>query len=475
MLFILLGTGLEAQSTYANRVRDFVREKLVFYYIDDPTQPRPSNMGPLEIDKNAIAEGRDISSPVWTNAANRGFRQLLVDLLRPTDNGGDFRLQRITRDALLLTNKEVIVYLYNDTANAVPHPDWEDHLKESIYCQYDENDNTKNQCWPCASRFRDRSTTAGGHMALGAFYFDPAGNTTIEDAREKSATFLHELVHTQVQMVKESSVAWANWYGADGSGHYGFEILPSKNTAFNEGVATSFAFRYQQTTHENAISWFNTNKRMWVDSIPGCGTGGTPSYRCIIDRLAAAGQVGVSGMLDSIPGRIYNIRNIPPDLLLHNETIIANMIYEYTRQYRNPLMLVRDLKRAQSGIAAITGDDFTFLPLYKEILRSSQQWQPLNTPEDQRPRGELFTMGITDFYLGYKMATRDTLENAFGFTWSNDMPNVDDYFNTQRATLHGLRHNNTTWAQIQLSTFAERLSIHQPRPPAAASRTGGNK
>lgn len=480
-LTFVLSATVSAQD-YAERVRNYVREKLVFYYVHDPTQPRPADMSTIEIDKNAIAEGRDIDSPVWTDARNRGLRQLLAALLRrPGGSGadGNFRLQRAARDALMLTNKPVIVYLYNDKANGIPHTDWDPvtNNQPGIYCQYDDNDNTKNQCWPCASRFNDRTKSATGHMALGAFYFDPAPNRTIEDANQKLATFLHELVHTQVQMVKESSVSWANWYGAPGSGHYGIEILPSKNTAFNEGVATAFAYRFHHPDDEKVDGWFTNNRRMWVDSIGGCGTGGAPSYRCIIDRMQAAGQTGVRGTLGGRPGRIYNIRTVPPDILVHNETVLANMIYEYTRQFRNSLMLVRDLKRAQVGIGATTGDDFTFTPLFREIMKSSDRFQPLYAPETQRPQGSQCMTGIVDFYLGYRMNDRATLENAFGFTWSDDLPNIDDYFTTHRAVLHGFRPNTTTWAESQLRQFAEHLNVRRaaPTPAAGGDSTNNNQ
>ncbi len=476
LLFLLLGAALGAQGSYADQVRNYVRENLIFYYVDNPAAARPGDMGTIEVDKNAIAQGQDITTPLWTNAGNLGLRQLVVKLLRAPANGGDFDLQRITRDALLITNKKVIVYLYNDSANGMPDPTWR-QSPNGIYCRYGGTNATLvNKCWPCANFFTDRTLAAGGHMALGSHYFNPASNTTIEDANTKISTFLHELVHTQLKNVIEAQVPVANWYGAPNQGHFYSELLPSKNTAFNEGVASAFAYRYYLPNDQNLIRWLNSNATMWVDSIAGCAGGATPSYHCLMDRFRQAGMPGVAGNSNGILGRRYPIRDIPPELLVHNETVLANLIFEYTRQYNNPLMLVRDIKRAHADINGTTGNNFTFVPLYKQMLLSSKQWQLLNTLETQNSRGEFFTAGITDFCIGYRLANRATLERSFGFTWSNDLPNIDDYFATHRAALLALRHNNTTWAQQQLTDFGTQLHIHQPSPPSATGLPeGGNR
>lgn len=459
----IFGQSLEDQT------RQYILEKLVFYYVDNPASAPPADLSTLEINKIDIAANKDITSPAWTHANNAGIKTLLIKLLRSSANGGDVNLQRVVKNVLLISDKKVGVYLFNDIANAAFNASWGACPGGTNYTAAHNN-----ASWPCAEYFTDRTKNASGQIYIGAYFFSPTrpandgGYATIS---EKNHVFIHELVHTQVPLVLESSLT-VNMYGTDGN-HFLDEMIPSRNSAFNEGIATSFAMQYFIPSGLSLTKWHNDNTTLFVENLAGCSS--PPTAQCLQTRLTGA-SVAAEGTCSTSGALCYKIRNIPPPILLYNENITANVLFQYMREFGSQLMLVRDIKNALTEMNK--SSNYTFAPLFKEMSKSGMNFRNSKAAPGSHTHGQLLPVAILDFYTGYKINNKAALEAALGVTWDGTYTNIEDYFNSKRNTLLGFRANPTTWhVGDQLDKFTEHINV-KVSPAASgtstAPRTGNN-
>lgn len=471
-LYILLlfshfsvGQSLEEQN------RQYVLEKLIFYYVDNPTSAPPANLSTLEINKLDIAANKDITSPVWTHANNAGLKTLLIKLLRSSANGGDVNMQRVVKNVLLISDKKVVVYLFNDVSNPAFNAGW-GACSDPANSNYAAAHN--NASWPCAEYFTDRTKTASGQIYIGGYFYSPtrpASDGGYATVQEKNHVFIHELVHTQVPLVTESTLT-VNMYGPD-KNHSLDEMIPSRNSAFNEGIATSFAMQYFIPSGLSMTKWHNDNVILYAENLTGCASPPTP--QCLQTRLTGA-SVAAEASCAASNAACYKIRNIPPPILLYNENVTANVLYQYMREFGSQLMLVRDIKNALTEMNKST--NYTFAPLFKEMSKSGMNYRNSKAAPGSHTHGQLMPVAILDFYTGYKLNNKAALEAALSVTWDNTYTNIEDYFNSKRNTLLGFRANPTTWhVGDQLDKFAEHINVKVS--PAATStstapRTGNN-
>ncbi len=466
-LFVLFAISMLVSSLYSQNLeeqrRQYLREKLKFFYVDNPAVERPQlkDLWTIEVDKNAIAENKDIDSPLWKNPNNAGLKDLVIKLLCSSANGGDARLQRVVRDVLLITDKLVYVFLYNDVPNTGHHNSW-------IYCtntSYAASNN--NASWPCAFYFPDRNLESSGEIGIGAYFFSstrPESSGGWSAAGDKGHVFTHELVHTQMPLVLEPSLGSVNMYGPDGS-HSFNELLPSRNSAFNEGVATSFALRYFLPSWMSMTKWYNDNKVMYLDNLAGCVA--PPPLHCLQTRLNSA-SVAAEGSCGT-GATCYKIRNLPAPIIMHCENVSANVLYQYMQQFGSELMLVSDIKKAVGEMAK--SSNYTFAPLFKQMVKTGMDFRNRNAGAGVTTFGQLLPVGILDYYTGYKVTSKADLESVLGVTWDNTYTNVDDYFSSKRNVLTGFRANANTWnVGQQLDKFAEHLSVKIAAPAATSGK-----
>lgn len=473
-LFIIATLFLLTSSVFAQsleeKTRQYLREKLVFYYIDNPATAKPADFSSFEINKGDIADNKDITSPLWTNANNIGLKNLLIKMLRASANGGDAKMQRVIRNVLCISDKKVYVFLYNDVPNTAPHSSW-------IYCKNSSGYGAahNNASWPCAQQFTDRTLEASGHIGIGAYFFSPtrpaaSGGWSAE--AEKGHVFIHELVHTQVPLVLESSLGSVDMYGNDG-GHNFHELLPSRNSAFNEGVATSFALRYHLPAWMSMTTWYNNNEVMNIDNLTGCGAL-PPPLHCLQTRLTSASVAAEAAC--TATAACYKLRSIPAPIVMHNETVSANILFQYMQQFGSELMLVRDVKNALTEMNKAS--NYTFAPLFKEMVKSGMNYRNPKAAAGSTTHGQFLPLAILDYYTGYKVNDKATLASVLSVTWDATYTNVDDYFSSKRTTLLGFRTNATTWnVGQQLDKFAEHVNVKisaTPAPAATATGTGNN-
>jgi hypothetical protein len=450
-ILIFFSHNVAIGQTIEERNRQYVCEKLVFYYIDNPTAAPPADISTLEIDKRTIFNGNNIASPLWTNANNIGLKNLLIKILRPSNNGGDVLLQRTLRDILLIQDKKVKVYLYSDFAmigNA--HASWR------IYCTNGSATFPNNRCWPCANTI----TTAGftGHIALGSYYFSSSYNVFTDP--EKIGTMVHELTHTQLKLYTEPNMnaASVDMYGL--AGHFWNELIPSDNSAFNEGIANAFQMRYSMPLAMNMISWLNrTNYQVVIDSLFNCSTFTPPTAPsfCVKERLA---NNSVFPIARNGTDMYYNLTSIPINSITHCESFSANIFYQYMKLMRSNLWLIQDIKTAMPQIDSRV-PRYSFVPVFKQMMSSAALLgSPGNIMGGQdADNGKYLPIALFDFYSGYKLNNKLNLENALGITWDRAYLNIDTYFSTHRATFLGYRANNATWSEVYLNQFATHIKV----------------
>jgi len=474
LTIVLLFTSFTFSQSLEEQNRQYVLEKLVFYYVDNPATAAPvppANISSLEINKTDIAANKDIVSPVWTNANNAGLKTLLIKLLRPPANGGDANLQRVVKNVLLISDKKVAVFLYNDISNVAFHSSWfacADPASSNFAAAHNR------ASWPCAEYSTDRTKVASGQIAIGAYFYSPTRPATdggYGTVSEKNHVFIHELVHTQVPLVLESTLS-VNMYGTDGN-HFLDEMIPSRNSAFNEGIATSFAMQYFIPSGLSMTKWHNDNTTLFVENLAGCAS--PPTAQCLQMRLTNA-SVAAEGTCTTSGASCYKIRNLPPPILLYNENVTANVLFQYMREFGSQMMLVRDIKNALTEMNKAS--NYTFAPLFKEMAKSGMNFRNSKAAAGSHTHGQLLPVAILDFYTGYKLNNKAALESALGVTWDNTYTNIEDYFNSKRNTLIGFRTNPTTWhVGDQLDKFTEHINVKVSAtapPTSTAPRTGNN-
>lgn len=451
--------------------RDYIKSKLIVYYVHDPTAAMPASGTPafnnMRVNLNDIASNGSTSGNFESTSTNRGLKTLLKKLLRPYNQGGDRKLQREVRGVLSLTNKPVVVFMYNDfTAPSSLHNDWD---SKAIHCSI-TGDPTRS--WPCANTLPSKPALAG-HIGIGAYFFGAStavgGYST--DA-ERAHVFVHELVHTQLDAPLESTLSGVRPYGE--GGHYWDELIPSQNWSFNEGIATAFALRYHFISGMSVTSWLNNNSSVFVDSpTTGCSSS-SASNHCLEARLTAAGVTGTAGTVgtspNTIPVKLYNIRDIPIKQMCNNETMFANVFYQYMQQFRSTALMTRSLRNSVSSFSASNN---SFNKVFREMVKAGNNFSNRNNPEGTRTHGQHVPLAILDYYTGYKLTDKAALGTALGSSWSSSDTNIDDYFSSKRSVLLGFRSSATNWNVSQLSRFSEHVHVRTPRRATAASR-GGN-
>lgn len=318
---------------------------------------------------------------------------------------------------------------------------------------------TPNANWPNANVYVPAQPGYTGLMGLSSLSCITGGYFTQTEIRE---TFIHELTHSQLPLVLEPTLT-GSMYGPDGS-HSLDELLPSRNSAFDEGIANAFGFWYALPSDASVTRALNRNDTLIAETILGCsGAGG----HCIQNRLAAD-SVAVLGTCFP-QHNCYLIRDISPEILMHNEMIISNVLYQAMAQFRSTYILSRAAKSASSDIAA--GGNFGFEPLFKELTKRANNYHNRGNPEGTRTLGQFMPVAILDYYTGYKIDSKATLESVLGTTWAATDTNIDDYFSRHRATLTGFRPNATTWhVGDQISRLSEHLHVRSPR----ANRTSAS-
>jgi hypothetical protein len=202
---------------------------------------------------------------------------------------------------------------------------------------------------------------------------------------------------------------------------------------------------------------------MSVDNLAGCAS--PPPLHCLQTRLSNASVAAEAAC--GTNKTCYKIRNVTAPVIMHCENVSANILFQYMQQFGSELMLVNDIKKAVSEMSK--SSNYTFAPLFKQMVKSGNDFRNRNAGTGVTTFGQLLPIGILDYYTGYKITKKADLEATLGVTWDNTYTNVDDYFNSKRNVLLGFRSDANTWnVGQQLDKFAEHLSVKITAPASTA-------
>lgn len=468
LIYIAFIKPISAQSP-SETARQYVLTHLVFYYVEHPESPFPSDIETIKLNVEELVSGNTTGHTrvFWDNPNNADVKDMLLKAVRPVANGGDRKFQRVLARVLEITGNKIQVYLYNDFNNAAlsrgrKHSDWAGltNCTNTITTETGSYNFPAYAAWPCARQLDDTSGEFAGHLGIGSYFFSAYATPAVHRPW-KIATLVHELVHTQMKEVLETGTNSSNRYGNDDS-HNLREILPSRGSAFHEGIANAFALRYHM--YGEITNWFNNADSLYVENIAGCPTG-TAAAHCIQQRLTNSGLIAL-GSCGKTNARCYKITQIGPLELLYCEGVAGNILYQYMEQFRSEGMLVRSLKTALPNMR--TG--YPFNALFTQMLKDGNNFGTDATTGTTR--GQFLPLGILDYYTGYKLRDKATFERCFGFSpWNSSIVNIDSYWTTHRNTLLGFRSPATSWHTNQLRSFAEHLNV---RPAASRAPLNSN-
>ncbi len=435
----------------------YIKSKLIVYYVHDLSRPMPAkgseDFNKMRVNLDEIARTGSTSGNFWSTPTNEGLKKLFLRLLRPYKQEGDRRLQVMIRGVLAITDKPVVVFLYNDYSGKTPiHYSW---LKKGILCRMKDkgSDPATRRSWPCANRLPTEPHLAG-HIGIGSYFFNSTTPVGYRTAEEKAGVFIHELVHTQLDSPMESTLGSISPYG--NGGHSTNELIPSQNWAFNEGIATAFALRYHFMNGMDVTSWLNANIPLFVDSPTlGCSSSSSSAH-CLEARLKSDRVPFSNGELK----KFYKIRDIPLHRIAHNENIFANICYQYMKQFWSTGIMVNNLRRTAPSFSSTTN---SFGKVFREMVRSASTYKHPNKPSGVRSEGQYVPLAILDYYVGYKLNNKAALDTFLGTKWTTSDANIDAYFSKKRPVLLGFRPNPLHWDESQLYKFSEYVRIHKPR------------
>jgi hypothetical protein len=220
-------------------------------------------------------------------------------------------------------------------------------------------------------------------------------------------------------------------YGSDGSHSYG-EAIPSMGFAFMEGIANAFAYQYAggQTYGPNISGWFIPTRVISVEmATPTPAPGASPDI-WLYSQLQAAGITPIStggGYAH------YRLSQLPARILVHNEMIITNILYEYMNHI-STIRVLRALKTYNSGsVFSGTGNLQTMMTVLCQAgLPESMQAQSFPSCSDFPDRKEyLLPLAYADYFTGFSTTSATAFNQLFDNGMNADL--IQCYWNNRTA------------------------------------------
>lgn len=339
----VLVLALTTMAGAAPAPKDVVKQKLSFRYVANPNANPPDV---VEIQDNAAIAAGTETGAFWSNDAMEPLQELVRALLRD-----DTELQRYVAAVLGITNRPVLVVMLDDSAPLTATMAAPGGGTDTVaFIRWAACLDTGNRAWPCARRLPD-SAAFGGSMTLGPYVFQGVPPAAVR------SVFLHELVHTQDRSDWREHIFTAAGrsysYGADGD-HQHEEVIPNTAMTYAEGIADAIQFLYQPDLATLGFSWWATNGIIWVDKPPA---GGPPIASWLYDTIKKvqppvpeiqpitvppAPSATDPNRAEKLARRqqimdwnkayaYYEVRSLPPNLIMQNEHVLALVLSEWER------------------------------------------------------------------------------------------------------------------------------------------------
>jgi hypothetical protein len=456
--------------------RRVTAQKLSFRYVDQPNNTSAS-YSPQVLDNAAIQKGEETGA-FWTNANMARLQRLVRGLLRTDDN-----LQHYAAKILSLAPNPVIVYLIDDSGGPITSQAAAENFGVCLSSQ--------NRAWPCAINmsladdFRQecyrrikqpvparRDGAWSGQMSLGAFHV-----TTDAWA---SATFIHELVHTQDRTEDRGHLFWVGGrnyrYGADDA-HYTVELVPNRAFTYKEGIANTISLLFDGAESLRYFNWFANNGNALVEhAMAPVGTGPGTVHQCF-DVTAPSPDVWLYNQLQKAgvksAGQVkqggavyeqYPIRTLPPKFIVSNEFILASIFSEYVRHLQldnffNAIRAANNTLYRASGSGTAT----LFDVLCRAGLPAGRSAQDLvNARASQAgPKPYLIPLAFADYFTAYRAATKaeyaEIFENLLPQAW------IDLYWDGEKDNVRAAVPITATPRTGDLTSIAIALGVTSSR------------
>lgn len=441
--------------------RQYLIEKLRFYYVEALND---SSQTPFLLDNKKIA-ANDTSAhygEFWTSLNMGSARALVRGLLGTLENGGDSALQSYANKICQIQDKPVEVWLYNDV----------DSLNAFAMDTYHPCLDSEGYVWPCASSFKEGNEKFeewAGYMHLGAINMNTYGPEWTK------AAFLHELMHTQDQSDVGAHIFHSynadKWYdyGSDGN-HYVAEAVPSLISAYQEGIANTIGMLYDENEARQTFTWFANNDYLLVETTyDSTAAMDLPAKAWLYHRIRQAtnddgddlsGENQDSVVIANYRG--YRIRNLPPKFIIHNEMIVALILFKYVKHV--------NLDTFVDGVIETNFTDPSMSPLaqlFKYLCEAglpegesvlTVRKLPMNAPKPY-----LLPLAYADYLTGY--TAKEKLEFSEIFTEELPQPWIDLYWDTVKEDVRYIVPLNDETSYDDLGSVAQALGMYPAGTP----------
>ena len=471
-IFIASATiGLRAQSTQADHL--VIADKFRFYYYDDVTSTTT-----YLVSNSAVRQGTE-SGAFWSNTAMAKFHEFIRALLKAPNNGGDATLQYYAAKLVKITNRPIMVNLWNDTSA---------FTRSSVAASNKPCQDSDNFAWPCASHWTSAQNSFwGGYMHIGIHHSTSKGLHWLKD------TFLHELMHTQdatLQLGNSFIVFGINYrYGADGS-HYADEATPNKRLAYMEAIANVAPMYYHFSEFEQWFTWFTDNEYLYIER------NAPPNWVRTLGQLFGAGYNDNVWLYDEIrnypgmgngspaPGDSdymrYRIQTLPGKFILHNEMIMAMMITMTSMHVAEIDPFIWAAKTFNTRISSNQNQDplALFVKIFAEgMLQSDETIADIKRELDSRnyssasvdtPYTFILPLAYSDYFTAYSSSNK----NEFKALFNNEMDNnlIDIYWDHFKDRVRNNVQIRSGRRWTDMTDIAIQCGVNQSYLPGTSGR-----
>ena len=415
ILAILITPALATAQTVTDR--DYIASKFRVYYV-----PQPNAATPLyyTIPISSIVANDIIFSTASNDSMNNSLR-ILRQLFRPLSAGGNRWLQRHTANVLRISNKIVLMVLYNDVGTSVTAAA-EARLNVCI-------SGTARSVWPCAFFDRDANgipnADTAGIIKMGEQYFIDNGLSA------GRTTFIHELMHTQDPSDRREHIWFSTRlrrsfsYGSDNI-HYFTELTPNITATYKEGIANSFTYLYNTTEKNEALAWFAENGDCVVETArPAHIEASQWLYSEISSRTppgrgrapsAAAYNANIVRNY-----RVYRIAELSARHILHNEKIMGIIAAQFAEKF-GYTKFISAIRHTNAAVTAVSTS-----PLAQLINQFCIEALPAGVEirdiigVSRADESFLYPLALVDYFTYYRTRSqaefRQLFENLIPETW----------------------------------------------------------
>jgi hypothetical protein len=399
-LFILsLFMSIISNSAFADAAGDrtYILSKLKFYYVANPNTDTTRTLIAMS------ASATDDRNVFGGNASMANLQLFLKWLLNDAAHGGDESFQSSFKQIINIRDKVLAVFMYNDQVA------FNNFAKNNFINCVDASGFE----WPCATN--SKTGPYFGRIHIGQHFF---GAQSAINARW---VLLHELTHTQDMSDFPQHTFYINgrWYnyGADGT-HYFEEAVPSMGSAFMEGIANAFAYQFggAQTYGPTLAAWWDPTRQIRVEMATPtpAPAAGNPTDIWLYTQLTAAGVVPKS---TSGGYAFYELRQLPPRFIIHNEMVIANILlaYMYNISFTR---VARALKTYNQGTASVFSGNGNLQTMMTTLcqagLPESMQAQSFPSCANLPARKEyLLPLAYADYFTNFSSTSLSAFNQLF--------------------------------------------------------------